>query len=56
MVQRPELRQLAHTHMLPVADIGADYIFRVPQENQRDTVDRIVKGAELIRALNGIGL
>ncbi|AJE16600.1 DUF262 domain-containing protein [Pseudomonas sp. S5(2021)] len=42
--------------MCAVFDIGADYIFRVPQENQRDTVDRIVKGAELIRALNGIGL
>ncbi len=37
-------------------DIGADYIFRVPQEGQRDTVDRIIKGVELIRALSEIGL
>lgn len=44
------------TDLCAVFDIGADYIFRVPQENQRDTVDRIAKGAELIRALNEIGL
>lgn len=44
------------TDLCAVFDIGADYIFRVQQKSQRDTIDRIVKGAELIRALNEIGL
>ncbi len=44
------------TDLCAAFNIGADYIFRVPQENQRDTADRIAKGAELIRALNEIGL
>lgn len=37
-------------------DIGDDLIFQIPQDGHRDTVDRVIKGAELIRALDEVGL
>lgn len=37
-------------------NIDSDLIFRIPQEGHRDTVDRLIKGAELLRALHEVGL